>query len=66
MARYTRAQEKLDADILKRREIRNALVKGMEHGDHFEKPFDKAICILIWLESAGFNVVRKAPRSKEW
>ncbi len=60
MRRYTKAQEKLDADLLKRREIRTALEKGLQYADKFDKPYDKAVCILIHLESAGFNVVRKA------
>ncbi len=66
MRRYTKAQERLDAENLKRREIRDAIVKGMERGDHFEKPFDKAICIQIWIESAGFAIVKKAKRSEKW
>lgn len=46
-------------DTKKRREVWDAIVRGMEFGEkHYSTPLDVAISILTEIELSGFHIVR--------
>jgi len=50
--------ERLTVQIRQREQIDNAICNGINNGCRMEKIYDRAVCIIVALEEAGFKIVR--------
>lgn len=49
----------VDKVIQKRKEISDAIIAGIKEAERYEKPWDKQEVITLYLDMAGYTIVRK-------
>ena len=57
-------KEHVEQLIQKRKEITDAIIAGIKDADQYDKPWDKQEAITLFLDMAGYKIVKKPKNAR--